>query len=109
MTPETIEDHINKIALLFRYGTKEKILIFIGASLLGLATWLLEVDIEPLKSLVYLQQIVYGLYGIGGLYFAWANRAQQVTGNHGINSPVFRFTPCGLVADTLQQDRGSRR
>lgn len=30
MTPETIEDHINKIALLFQYRTKERVFIFIG-------------------------------------------------------------------------------
>jgi hypothetical protein len=72
MTPETIADYIKKIALLFRYGTKEKILIFIGLSLFGLATWIPKVNDEFLKLPQKLNQpIALALYVLGGLCLAW--------------------------------------
>lgn len=72
MTPETIENQLKKIALLFRYGTKEKIFIALGALLLGLAAWIPRLNNEFIKLPQELRQsIAVGLYVIGGLCLAW--------------------------------------
>ncbi|MCI0654326.1 MAG: hypothetical protein L0Y39_07595 [Methylococcaceae bacterium] len=49
MAPETIEEQIQKIALFFRYGTKQKFFITIGAALFGLAASISELNDDFLK------------------------------------------------------------
>ena len=71
MTPETIADQIKKIALLFRYGTKEKVFIFIGASLFGLAVWIPKVSGLFNSPPKFNQPIALALYVLGGLCLAW--------------------------------------
>ena len=72
MNSETLLEDIKKFALLFRYGTKEKLFGFIGLSLIGLAAGVPKLIDSFLKDYQHLSQwIVLGLYILGGLCLSW--------------------------------------